>query len=335
MNDFHHDAEMGPWRPTANQSLYFNPYSWTNITNMVFLSQPVDTGFSYATSNVDHDDINSAIDNVLIVKEFFSKFPERKDNIFYIAGESYGGHYIPQWTLLLFDEPDFQHTFKGFILGNPFTGLGSGDISLANTLWGLQLIPYPTWEKFIKHGCNVFMNNYLAYTNDCWNYLGAIINLSGDLNPYALTFPTCANSSGNQQGRRMSLVLEKIRGATSLSTWSGRGSFEEKRISEQKLSNLQSPSKKNSKVYRPTRKAATKAANPFNSLPDELGPERIEFDACTEGNVGLYLNAPDVREALHTTQSPHPWTMCSDYVILCVRIASFYNHVVRYLTTGP
>jgi hypothetical protein len=58
-------------------------------------------------------DFTCASDNVEIVRSFFAKYPERRGSPFYIASESYGGHYIPEWTLQLFDAPDLLPYFKG------------------------------------------------------------------------------------------------------------------------------------------------------------------------------------------------------------------------------
>eukprot|EP01038_Epipyxis_sp_PR26KG_P014397 gene14397-19328_t len=143
-------TEFGPWRPQKNGTLARNPSAWTSLASIVFLEQPAGVGFSYSTN---HDDDNSwndykaSKDNLMIIKQFFQRFPERANNDFYLASESYGGHYIPQWTLqILGDEsPFFNHHirkhFKGFLVGNPYTSYASGPLAMANVLWGLQLIP--------------------------------------------------------------------------------------------------------------------------------------------------------------------------------------------------
>ncbi len=144
-------TEMGPWRPMSDGQLARNPYSWTKLASMVFLEQPVGVGFSYTTNKAgieDFNDYRASRDNLMIIKKFFETYPERKGQDFYLASESYGGHYIPQWTLQLFNDPtseDLRKSFKGYLVGNPYTSFASGTIAMMNVLWGLQLIPLPAW----------------------------------------------------------------------------------------------------------------------------------------------------------------------------------------------
>jgi hypothetical protein len=56
-------------------------------------------------------------DNLLSVKTFFQRYPERAHNDFYLASESYGGHYIPQWTLQVLNDEHTRVHFKGYMLG--------------------------------------------------------------------------------------------------------------------------------------------------------------------------------------------------------------------------
>lgn len=84
---------MGPFRPLEDGSLILNPYAWSKVASMVFLEQPVGVGFSYATGSSDMEfvgDFYSGRDNVEIIRQFFRRFPERKNNDFYLSSESYG-----------------------------------------------------------------------------------------------------------------------------------------------------------------------------------------------------------------------------------------------------
>ena len=69
-----------------------------------------------------YHDYMASKDNLAIIKAFFKKFPERNQSHFVISSESYGGHYIPQWTLQLFNDKtqdgvNLLERFKGFLLG--------------------------------------------------------------------------------------------------------------------------------------------------------------------------------------------------------------------------
>lgn len=105
---------MGPWRPSDDGSLVHNPYSWTQLANMVFMEQPVGVGFSFSTDdrfssydNASYNDYQSALDNLQILNEFYLRFPERQSNDMYLTSESYGGTLI----LLLFDKVSLIQLF--------------------------------------------------------------------------------------------------------------------------------------------------------------------------------------------------------------------------------
>jgi len=88
--------ENGPYTINSNLSLSINPYSWNQIANIMFVDQPVGTGFSYADSFSDYvgDEKAVAEDLYQFLQGFFKQFPKYNRQV-YIFGESYAGHYIP------------------------------------------------------------------------------------------------------------------------------------------------------------------------------------------------------------------------------------------------
>ncbi|KAF0691312.1 Aste57867_17431 [Aphanomyces stellatus] len=89
-------SEIGPLLFQDDATLRVNPYAWNQHANLLCLESPVGVGFSYNTSSVYvSDDLAQADDIYDALQAFFTKFPHLAANDFVIAGESYGGVYVP------------------------------------------------------------------------------------------------------------------------------------------------------------------------------------------------------------------------------------------------
>lgn len=67
--------------------------------NVLFLESPAGVGFSYSNKSLDYKnggDKSTAADNYVFLLNWLERFPEYKGRDFYLAGESYAGHYVPQ-----------------------------------------------------------------------------------------------------------------------------------------------------------------------------------------------------------------------------------------------
>ena len=112
-------GENGPFRVNKNgKTLNENHNSWNTIANVLYLESPAGVGFSYDENNdYQNGDNRTADDNYLALKSFYQKFPQFKNNSFYISGESYAGVYIPMLALKIFkNDPSIK--LKGVALGN-------------------------------------------------------------------------------------------------------------------------------------------------------------------------------------------------------------------------
>ncbi|KAK8607888.1 hypothetical protein V6N13_023333 [Hibiscus sabdariffa] len=91
---------------------------WLNgVANVIFLESPVRVGFSYSntTSNYQYPGAKStAKDAYTFILNWLERFPQYKSRDFYITGESYGGHYVPQLanTILLNNKNSNQTLFN-------------------------------------------------------------------------------------------------------------------------------------------------------------------------------------------------------------------------------
>ncbi|KAJ0522478.1 putative carboxypeptidase D [Helianthus annuus] len=108
--------ELGPFRVNNDgKTLSINKYSWNKVANMLFLESPAGVGFSYSNKSSDYKtpgDAQTAKDSFTFLINWLERFPEYKTRDFYIAGESYAGHYIPQLAqLIIRSNEDDKHTF--------------------------------------------------------------------------------------------------------------------------------------------------------------------------------------------------------------------------------
>ncbi|UZJ56140.1 hypothetical protein CBS101457_005460 [Exobasidium rhododendri] len=87
--------ELGPWLyESVNEEPYPNSYSWTKAATMVFVEQPVGTGFTTGVvTNTNEDQV--AAQFATFLDNFYETFPELAGKKLYITGESYAGTYIP------------------------------------------------------------------------------------------------------------------------------------------------------------------------------------------------------------------------------------------------
>ncbi|KAI0310446.1 serine carboxypeptidase [Amylostereum chailletii] len=98
--------ELGPCRVTnATEGATFHKESWNTNANVFFVDQPVNVGYSYA----DHGELvgtteDAAVDIAAFVAIFFEHFSQFKGRAFHMAGESYGGRYIPLFAAAVYDQ---------------------------------------------------------------------------------------------------------------------------------------------------------------------------------------------------------------------------------------
>jgi carboxypeptidase D len=112
-----------------------NPYSWTNLTNLVYIDQPASTGFSPGPSTVENEIHVSNQFNDFWVR-FIETFSMQGYKI-YITGESYAGQYIPYLADgMLNRKDDTYFNLKGIQINDP-------SINEDNVMIYGQLLFYP------------------------------------------------------------------------------------------------------------------------------------------------------------------------------------------------
>ncbi|CAH8356413.1 unnamed protein product [Eruca vesicaria subsp. sativa] len=108
-------------------SLVSTTYSWTKISSIIYLDQPVGTGFSYSRTQLANKPSDSG--GVKLIHEFLHKWlgkhQEFFTNPFYVSGDSYSGMVVPALVQEISNgnylccKPPIN--LKGYVLGNPLT----------------------------------------------------------------------------------------------------------------------------------------------------------------------------------------------------------------------
>lgn len=157
--------ELGPCYIDIDGNPYTNPYSWSNISNMIFIDQPTTTGLSYSIPIPAYQDTSSDLDIIALPDEtcpdyvdpsqcgtyntwnltltanstvaaapnmyltlqgFAGAFPQYASNGIYFATESYGGHYGPIFSRYIVEQNEMNVTGTGHL---DLRGVSSGPCS--------------------------------------------------------------------------------------------------------------------------------------------------------------------------------------------------------------
>ncbi|RZF41060.1 hypothetical protein LSTR_LSTR002692 [Laodelphax striatellus] len=115
--------EIGPFM-AKHKGLKTRKYYWSKSVHLIFLDNPVGAGFSYTTSDAyarNEDDVSSDAYGALL--QFFTLFPNLRENDFFISGESYAGKYVPTIAMQIDSgnaDKSKKINLKGLTIGNGF-----------------------------------------------------------------------------------------------------------------------------------------------------------------------------------------------------------------------
>ncbi|XP_069067558.1 probable serine carboxypeptidase CPVL [Pleurodeles waltl] len=90
-------VEHGPYVVNKNLTLCARKYPWTSHYSLIYIDNPVGTGFSFTddSQGFAKDQVDVGRDLYSALTQFLQIFPEYQKNDFYATGESYAGKYVP------------------------------------------------------------------------------------------------------------------------------------------------------------------------------------------------------------------------------------------------
>ncbi|CAI9287015.1 unnamed protein product [Lactuca saligna] len=177
-----------------------NPYSWTKVANIIFLDQPVGTGFSYAKTPDAYitNDTLSSMHAYHFLRKWLVDHPKFLNNPFYLGGESYMGIVAPMIVNEIYKGNEVgegpQIKIKGYMLGNPLTDTSGDYNSRIPFLHRTGLLSNEIY-KSTKENCH---GNYLDVdpnNHRCINDLKVVDKCIGRINKPQILEPACDTSN--------------------------------------------------------------------------------------------------------------------------------------------
>lgn len=286
-------TEMGAYQPVPDGKggvkLALRAETPNEQVNMLYIEQP-DVGFTYIDDGFapsEWFDADVAERNAEFIFKWFTRFQNLKGNKFAIWSESYGGHYIPTLERSLIkhnaiEELNFSHA----LVGNPLIYLPWRDFGQYWMYITRNLIPWygigDQYQQYCMPDPTVQPNppaDRPSICSDLEEKMDALVSL---VDPYAMSFPICVDSSG------------KLRSSSPY-----QDNFESiinsVHDSQRTRGGLSS--------------AEREAANRLWANNDKYFP--ANYQECEEDHATDYLNRKDVQQAFHATLKRSAWGMCN------------------------
>ncbi|CAN6328825.1 unnamed protein product [Urochloa humidicola] len=198
--------ELGAFRIRPDgATLFLNEYRWNRAANVLFLDSPAGVGFSYTNTTSDlytSGDNRTAHDSYAFLVNWFERFPQYKYRDFYIAGESYAGHYTPQLSQLVYQnnigivKPIIN--FKGFMVGNAVTNDHTDYIGMFESWWNHGLISDATYQQ-LRASC--FNDSLMHPSPPCNASQNVASTEQGDIDMYSIYTPLCNQTSSSSPSK--------------------------------------------------------------------------------------------------------------------------------------
>nr|XP_010907374.1 serine carboxypeptidase-like 34 [Elaeis guineensis] len=194
--------ELGPFLVRKDvPQLELNKHAWNKAANLLFLETPAGVGFSYSNTTSDLDvqgDNATALSAYTFLVNWFQRFPQYKLNEFYIAGESYAGHYVPQLAKVIFDKnkettAEDYINLKGFMIGNALLDFETDLKGMVDYAWGHAVISDEVYRNIIK-SCNFSAATFSQECNNAFLQYYAVYDI---IDMYSLYTPLCESGYPN------------------------------------------------------------------------------------------------------------------------------------------
>ncbi|UJR07017.1 hypothetical protein I4U23_011305 [Adineta vaga] len=140
-------TEIGPFRFSHENTIVLNDGSWHYYVNLLFIDQPIGTGFSYADGDQFIKDLDKMAEHFLgFLDRYVEIFPEFLQQDIYLAGESFAGQYIPYIAKAILEKRS-SFRLRGLLIGNGWID----PVSIYNSY-----LPFSIANNLVKNGSELY-----------------------------------------------------------------------------------------------------------------------------------------------------------------------------------
>ncbi|CAH1392264.1 unnamed protein product [Nezara viridula] len=169
-------CENGPFF-VKKLKLITRKYYWSQLFNVIYIDNPVGTGFSFTENDAGYatDEVKVGQDLYSALSQFFQLFPYLQKNEFFVSGESYAGKYIPAIGYTIHNNNKINKqkiNLKGLAIGDGFTD-PENMMVYADYLYQLGIVDSNVKETMIK------LQDEIVKDIRNKEYRKAMINLGG------------------------------------------------------------------------------------------------------------------------------------------------------------
>ncbi|KAK9115543.1 hypothetical protein Sjap_014490 [Stephania japonica] len=151
-------------------------------------------------------------DSYIFLLNWFQRFPQYKSHDFYISGESYAGHYVPQLAEAIYDanavaSSNNHINLKGFLIGNALLDDETDQKGMIEYAWDHAVISDRVYHEILNK-CNF---SSPKPSDQCDTALAKYFDVYDIIDMYSLYSPTChVNSTSSTRFSKIQGIAPKF-----------------------------------------------------------------------------------------------------------------------------
>lgn len=182
-------VENGPYLVTKDIKLMKKPITWNSKYSMLYIDNPVGTGFSFTKDDRGYatNEVDVGRDLYSCIVQFFKVFYDLQKNPFYVTGESYAGKYVPAIGYKIHEMnqspfPPLKINFAGIAIGDGLCDPETMMPQYADFMYNIGMLDEKQRDYFAGYAKLAVLDIQQKKFGEAFQIFDMLLN--GDLYPY-------------------------------------------------------------------------------------------------------------------------------------------------------